>query len=76
MLLKDAPFEWTPACQEAFDKLKELLTSAPIVQPPDWSLPFELICDASDYAIGVVLGQRKNKKPRVIYYASRTLNNA
>ncbi|TQD85450.1 hypothetical protein C1H46_028973 [Malus baccata] len=42
---------------------------------PDWSLPFELMCDASDYAIGAVLGQRKDKLPHVIYYASRTLND-
>ena len=44
--------------------------------PPDWSLPFELMCDASDYAIGAVLGQRRNKQPHVIHYASRTLNDA
>ncbi|CAL8993258.1 unnamed protein product [Prunus brigantina] len=43
---------------------------------PDWSLPFELMCDASDYAIGAVLGQRVNKLAHVIYYASRTLNDA
>ena len=53
-----------------------LFRSAPIMQAPDWSLPFEIMCDASDYAIGVVLGQRKDKKPYVIYYASRTLNSA
>jgi hypothetical protein len=53
-----------------------LLTSAPVIQPPDWSLPFEIICDASDYAVGVVLRQRKDKKPYVIYYASKTLNSA
>jgi len=53
-----------------------LLTSAPVIQPPDWSLPFEIICDACDYAVGVVLRQRKDKKPCVIYYASKTLNSA
>ncbi|KAM2650261.1 hypothetical protein EV1_014278 [Malus domestica] len=53
-----------------------MLTSAPIIMPPDWSLPFELMCDASDYAIGAVLGQRRNKQPHVIHYASRTLNDA
>ena len=53
-----------------------MLTSAPIIVPPDWSLHFELMCDASDYAIGAVLGQRKNKQPHVIYYASWTLNDA
>uniref|UniRef100_A0A2N9GXZ8 Reverse transcriptase domain-containing protein n=1 Tax=Fagus sylvatica TaxID=28930 RepID=A0A2N9GXZ8_FAGSY len=70
LLSKDTPFEWTEACQEAFEKLKGTLTSAPIMQPPDWSLPFEIMCDASDYAIGAVLGQRKDKKPYVIYYAT------
>ena len=53
-----------------------MLTTAPIMQPPDWSIPFELMCDASDFAIGAVLGQKKDKKPHVIYYASRTLNPA
>ena len=41
----------------------------------DWSLPFELMCDASDFAVGAVLGQRKNGKPFVIYYASKTLDS-
>jgi hypothetical protein len=76
LLLKDAPFIWTEACQEAFAKLIDKLTSAPIMRSPDWSLPFELMCDASDYAIGAVLGQRKDNKPYVIYYTSRTLNCA
>ncbi|KAM2316657.1 hypothetical protein ACFX1S_000487 [Malus domestica] len=53
-----------------------MLTSAPIIRPPDWSIPFELMYDASDYALGAVLGQRKDKQPHVIYYASRTLNDA
>ncbi|PRQ41776.1 putative nucleotidyltransferase, Ribonuclease H [Rosa chinensis] len=53
-----------------------MLTEAPIIMPPDWNLPFELMCDASDYAIGAVLGQRVDKLPHAIYYASRTLNDA
>ncbi|CAL8988482.1 unnamed protein product, partial [Prunus brigantina] len=76
LLQKDVPFVFDDECEKAFDHLKELLTSAPIIVPPDWSLPFELMCNASDYALGVVLGQRKDKKPHVIYYASRTLNDA
>ena len=60
----------------AFDRLKEALISAPIVVSPDWNLPFELMCDANDHAIGVVLSQRKENKLYVIYYASRTLNDA
>ncbi|CAN6723803.1 unnamed protein product [Malus baccata var. baccata] len=60
----------------AFKKLKTLLTTTPIIAAPNWSLPFELMCDASDYAVGAVLGQRKDRRPLVIYYASRTLNDA
>ncbi|KAM1757941.1 hypothetical protein ACFX11_007123 [Malus domestica] len=63
-------------CHDAFNKLKDLLTSAPIITAPDWTLPFELMCDASDYAVGAVLGQRRDKLPHVIYYANRTLNDA
>lgn len=76
LLSKDNSFEWTKVCQEAFSKLKGMLTSAPIMQPPNWSLPFEIMCNVSDYAIRAVLGQLKDKKPCVIYYASRTLNSA
>ncbi|CAL8085223.1 unnamed protein product [Prunus armeniaca] len=76
LLQKDVPFVFDDECEKAFNHLKELLTSAPIIVPPDWSLSFELMCDASDYALGAVLGQRKDKKPHVIYYASRTLNDA
>ncbi|KAM2523470.1 hypothetical protein PS1_030287 [Malus domestica] len=76
LLQKEVAFEFDDACSTTFKHLKEALTSAPIITPPDWSLPFELMCDASDYAIGAVLGQRKNKQPHVIYYASRTLNDA
>ncbi|CAN6712698.1 unnamed protein product [Malus baccata var. baccata] len=76
LLQKEVAFEFDDACSTAFKQLKEALTSAPIITPPDWSLPFELMCDVSDYAIGGVLGQRKNKQPHVIYYASRTLNDA
>jgi hypothetical protein len=76
LLTKENIFEWTEQCEKAFVKLKSLLTSTPIIQSPDWSLFFEIMCDASDYAVGVVLGQRKDKKPYMIYYASKTLNSA
>ncbi|CAN6695155.1 unnamed protein product [Malus baccata var. baccata] len=76
LLQKEVAFEFDEACSTAFKHLKEAFTSALIITLPDWSLPFELMCDASDYAIGAVLGQRKNKQPHVIYYASRTLNDA
>ncbi|KAA3484039.1 reverse transcriptase [Gossypium australe] len=57
-------------------KIKELktrLVTTPIVIAPDWTLPFELMCDASDFSVEVVLGQRKDKVFHAIYYASRTL---
>ena len=46
------------------------------MQPPDWNLPFEIMCDASDYTVGAVLGQRKEGKVNAIYYTSKTLNEA
>ena len=61
---------------KAFEILKEALTTAPILRPPDWTLPFEIMCDASDYAMRAILGQKIEKKPYVIYYASRTLSGA
>ncbi|KAM1573913.1 hypothetical protein ACFX1Z_043317 [Malus domestica] len=76
LLQKDVAFDFNKECEKAFNHLKDMLTSAPIIIPPDWSLPFELMCDASDYALGAVLGQRKDKRPHAIYYASRTLNDA
>ncbi|CAN6570929.1 unnamed protein product [Malus baccata var. baccata] len=76
LLQKDVPFEFNEECEKAFKHLEEMLTSVPIIMPPDWSRHFELMCDASDYALGAVLGQRKDKQPHVIYYASRTLNDA
>ena len=76
LLQKDVEFKFDEDCSIAFRILKEALTSAPIILPPKWCFPFELMCDASDYAIGAVLGQRIEKHPHVIYYASRTLNDA
>ncbi|KAL5559991.1 hypothetical protein UlMin_036202 [Ulmus minor] len=76
LLAKDTPFVFDDSRIQAFDKLKHLLTSTPIIRPPDWNLPFEIMCDASDYAIGAVLGQRVNRLPYVIYYASKTLTDA
>ncbi|RVW22012.1 Retrovirus-related Pol polyprotein from transposon 17.6 [Vitis vinifera] len=73
---KDAKFIWDDRCQRSFEELKLFLTTAPIVRAPNWQLPFEVMCDASDFAIGVVLGQREDGKPYVIYYASKTLNEA
>ena len=76
LLTKESTFVFNNECLHAFESLKDKLTSTPVIMPPDWSLPFELMCDASDYAVGAVLGQRVEKVPHVIYYTSRTLNDA
>ncbi|GKE56339.1 reverse transcriptase domain-containing protein [Tanacetum coccineum] len=60
----------------AFQTLKKKLTEAPILIAPNWDLPFELMCDASEFAIGAVLGQRHEKHFRPIHYASKTMNEA
>ena len=75
-LAKDVIFEWSQACEAAFDKLKTMLVSPTIMRSPNWDLHFEIMCDASDYAIRAVLGQREDKKAFVIYYASKTLDSA
>ncbi|KAK1681537.1 hypothetical protein QYE76_042385 [Lolium multiflorum] len=76
LLQKDVPFVFDDDCKEAFETLKKALTTAPVVEPPDWNLPFEIMCDASDFAVGAVLGQRVDKKLNVIHYASKTLDAA
>ena len=76
LLQNDVPFVFDDDCVEAFETLTKALTSAPIVQPPDWNLPFEIMCDASDYVVGVVLEQRVDKNLNFIHYASKTLDSA
>ncbi|KAL4271688.1 hypothetical protein GQ457_13G011950 [Hibiscus cannabinus] len=76
LLEQGRQFEFNEDCTKAFNLLKQKLVTAPIVEPPDWNLPFELMCDASDYAVGAVLGQKKGKIFHPIYYASKTLNDA
>ena len=76
LLCKDTPFHFDDDCLMAFDRLKKELTSTPIITSPNWSFSFELMCDASDYAIGAVWGQQKEGRLHVIYYASKVLNEA
>ena len=75
-LAKDVTFEWSQTCKATFDKLKTMLVSPPIMRSPNWDLPFEIMCDASDYAIGAELRQREDKKAFVIYDANMTLDSA
>ena len=72
LLEKDAKFDFDESCKSAFEEIKSRLVSAPIILTPDWGNEFEIMCDASDYAMGVVLGQRTEKIFKVIYYASKT----
>nr|GEY22746.1 reverse transcriptase domain-containing protein [Tanacetum cinerariifolium] len=76
LLVKDAPFNFFKECIQAFDALKCKLTQTPIMIKPDWSLPFEMMCDSCDYAIRAVLGQRIDKHFKPIRYASKTMNEA
>nr|GEX36067.1 reverse transcriptase domain-containing protein [Tanacetum cinerariifolium] len=76
LLEKDTLFNFSKDCIKAFQTLKKKLTEASILITPNWDLPFELMCDASDFSIGAVLGQRHEKHFRPIHYASKTLTEA
>ena len=76
LLTKDALFVFTNECHEDFYRIKQALISISIIQPPYWSLPFKIIYDANDHVMGPILGQRKENKPIMIYYAHRTLDEA
>ncbi|GJR43567.1 reverse transcriptase domain-containing protein [Tanacetum coccineum] len=76
LLEKNTPFIFSKDCILAFQTLKKKLTEAPILIAPNWDQPFEIMCDASDYAIGAVLGKRIEKHFRPIHYASKTMTKA
>ncbi|GJZ33287.1 reverse transcriptase domain-containing protein [Tanacetum coccineum] len=73
LLEKETPFVFSKDCIDAFQTLKKKLTEAPILVVPDWNLPFELMCEASDFAIGAVLEQRRSKHFQPIRYTSKTM---
>nr|GEV12883.1 reverse transcriptase domain-containing protein [Tanacetum cinerariifolium] len=76
LLEKNSPFIFSNDCIQAFQILKKKLTEAPILIAPNSDQPFELMCDASDFAVGDVLGQRIEKHFRPIHYASKTMTQA
>nr|GEV28663.1 reverse transcriptase domain-containing protein [Tanacetum cinerariifolium]GEW85729.1 reverse transcriptase domain-containing protein [Tanacetum cinerariifolium] len=76
LLEKNTPFIFSEDCIKAFQMLKKKLTEAPILIAPNSDLPFELMCDASDFAIDVVLGQRHEIHFRPIHYASKMMTDA
>nr|GEX70128.1 hypothetical protein [Tanacetum cinerariifolium] len=73
LLEKETPFVFSKYCIDAFETLKKKLTEAPILVVLDWNLPFELMCDASDFTIGAILGQHKTKHFQPIHCASKTM---
>nr|GEW65418.1 reverse transcriptase domain-containing protein [Tanacetum cinerariifolium] len=74
--LCNAPGTFQRYCIKAFQTLKKKLPEAPILIAPNWDLPFELMCDASDFVICAVLGKRHEKHFKPIHYASKTMNDA
>jgi hypothetical protein len=74
LLAKDAPFIFDNECYESFQILNNAFISAPVIQPPNWTLPSEIMCDARDFVVGAVLRQTKDKKHYVISYASKTMS--
>lgn len=73
---KDEYFVWDASTQQAFDQLKEVLCAAPVLQPPDPSLPYIVTCDASDYAVGAVLSQKNGSGEWAVAFESRKLTDA
>ncbi|GKB34064.1 reverse transcriptase domain-containing protein, partial [Tanacetum coccineum] len=76
LLMKDAKFDFSDECIKSFDILRDKIITALVIIAPNYDLDFELMCDASDYVVGDVLGQRIDKKLCPIYYGSKTMNNA
>lgn len=74
LLQKSVPFEFKST--EAFEQLKQALIAAPIIKPPKWDQPFEVVCEIDDNPVSNVLGQNKGNNFNVIYYTSHTLNDA
>ncbi|KAL8089245.1 hypothetical protein AgCh_038872 [Apium graveolens] len=73
---KEVSFKFDDECLAAFETLMKSLITTPVITTPDWTKSFEMMCDASDYAVDAVLGQRKNNLFHVVYYASKMLNGA
>ncbi|GJU27121.1 reverse transcriptase domain-containing protein [Tanacetum coccineum] len=76
LLMKDAKFDFLDECIKSFDILQDKLITALVIIAPNWDIDFELMFDASDYAVGAVLGQQIEKKFGPIYYANKTINKA
>ena len=75
-VLSDTKFYFDESCHHAFEEIKSRLVEAPIIAKPDWNREFEIMCDASDFAMAAILGQKDEKLFKAIYYASKTFNEA
>jgi len=75
-LTGNVDFIWTDKCNHTFEDLKRLVSTASVLRGPNWDLPFQISFDASDTAIGIVLGQEEDKNPYAIYYISKNLSPA
>ena len=76
LLEKDTKFNFDESFQNSFEEIKSKLVEAPIMEKPDWNREFEIMCDANDFAMGAVLGQKAEKVFKAIYYARKTFNEA
>ena len=76
LLEKDTKFNFDESCQDSFEEIKSRLVEAPIMAKPDWNREFEIMCDASEFAMEAVLGQKAENMFKAIYYASKTFNEA
>ena len=76
LLEKYTKFYFDESCHKAYEKIKSRLVEAPIMPKPDWNREFEIMCDASDFAMGAILGQKDEKVFKAIYYISKTFNEA
>ena len=76
LLEKDTKFYFDESCHKAFEEIKSRLVEAPIMEKPDWNKEFEIMCDATDFAMGAVLGHKYEKMFKAIYYARKTFNEA
>ena len=76
LLETDTKFNFDESCQNSFEEIKSRLVEAPIMAKPYWNREFEIMCDAGDFAMGTVLGQKAEKVFKAIYYTSKTFNEA
>ena len=76
LLEKNTKFYFDESCQNSFEEIKSRLVEAPIMAKPDWNREFEILCDASDFVMRAVLGQKAKKVFKAIYIASKTFNEA